>query len=1058
MSTTIKIQFKNVGSKIDSAKGKNVTWELIKLGAKPSDAPEVRKNGTTATDGDGLLTISDAVIGDEESLQLKYKIGEQSGMVSVKHTEASKISKVIESSQWLSLTLKVIFVEATTKETIKNKDLLWQTQKTVLNVVTVVKPESTVRTTADGMFTDDIEITEQETLQVKFTIDGVTDLFSIKHNEKTKNGEDYDAKRFIKLTAAATPVARIVAQPVVKADKITNPERHWLTYESLFNKDKFRKPSCEFKLSLYLIPVNDLLIWLRDDVSPEHLQTFVNSFFPDFETAHIKDLAKIFWSWKNQDSDFWIVRTTEESSDGYSSNGINVSPKKTIGNRDEMKIYVKPYAVLPYNRFDNIETSNALATKNLDGNLLKIREEAPYLWSAWKTASRSCMVRLPERAVKEKGVLWKTGDAGASIARDFEDWKYDKSHREPLFENRRENHYKLKDLNKRQDFSLKTGVQYIGNNFQGGYKHKDVIGDWLIGCLRSDYINYIDKKLAPPRDGLLILTELITITEKKIRRHPDTESVNYREGIQVRDVSILDNNKIYLAPLNIPFVDLNLKEFKEEFFFFSDKTTATPEEVAAWKKFWKSAFAAALGRTKALMLLRYGLQIVNPNQQNFLIEFEESEGRIKPTGTLVIRDLNDAAIHREAVWALCNGEGVPTQEERGGWKQLSKLDVPVLKFEFTEGRMAREGFANVGPQETGSKIEGQDFGPPGTQFLWQRFSAFVNLDKGSQVKDDPVLVNKLNVDAATEIYKNLLITMADWGMAHNKAYISCVEKHLGRNFRDINWARCPDPLRYKKFKTITDGKVEITPKIAEKATLTPGLEVNGVTHGDLSAEDKRSLETKLNLMVPELKEFFETQPCLQIQGVGFNDNTRIKLGNNLVKPEFIAATPDRLFICNKIEAEIKGILERKTFITVSNTELFDRPATYKFKDDTEYQTEIEWEEASAKVIHNFLASDDGQIALRRCRDSRWNLVRPSFTIQFTTGSDNEPFAWKRIFMKNAAKEWTDLTNEKGEIDVYKESSDEVISICPQKDENVSAAPVWLECKAAVWEGITVKIV
>ena len=135
----------------------------------------------------------------------------------------------------------------------------------------------------------------------------------------------------------------------------------------------------------------------------------------------------------------------------------------------------------------------------------------------------------------------------------------------------------------------------------------------------------------------------------------------------------------------------------------------------------------------------------------------------------------------------------------------------------------------------------------------------------------------------------------------------------------------------------------------------------------------------------------------------------------------------------------------------------DDSISYKFTKDPEYQTEIHWEEASSKIIHNFLASAEGQKAIRDCRDRQWKLIKPSFTVQLT-GVDQKPFAWKRVFMKNADKEWTDLTDEKGKIDVYKESVDEVINICPQKDEGVTAAPIWLECKAAVWEGVTIKIV
>lgn len=1099
MATIIKLRFKNVGSKIDAAKIVEVSWEIYKPSAKPSDEPTVKKSGRTLTDGDGVLTINDVEFDDGENLRLKYTVGTQTGSILLKHTAESKASRPLELTQWLSLTLNVTLTDAVPKTLIKDKDFTRQIQKPGrLNTVTVIKADSPARTDGDGVFTEDIEINEQEKLQVKFTIDGKIDILTVNHTEETKSGNPYKIKRPITLTEKVDPYVQPVFQPVAVADEITNPERNWLTYESLFNKEKFRKPSCEFKLSLFLIPVNDVLIWLRDDVSPEHLQTFVNSFFPDFEAAHIKDLANKRWSWKNKDSDFWILdfpdKNDDKNDDKIVSNNIIFTPTLICGNRGKMKLYLEPYAVLPYNRFDNIETSNALATKDLDKSLLRIKEKLPYLWSAWKTASRSCLVKLPKVPVKEAGKLWKTG-GDDSIARDFENWTYDKTHREPLFENLRENPYDLKKLDRRHDFSLKTGVQYIGRNFQGGTKHKDVIGDWLIGCLRSDYINYVDKKLKPPKADLMILTELIAITEKEIRKHPDKD-VNYREGIQVRDISILDPGKIYFAPLNIPFLDLEFKEFKTEFSYFSEKPAATAEEVEAWKEFWKYAFAALLGRAKALTLLRYGLQIVNPNQQNFLIEFEERDGKIQPTGTIVVRDLNDASIHREVVWALFDGEGLPPQETRGGWKHLSKIKIPVIEFEFTEGRMAKEGFANVSPQETGTKSEGtyEDFGEPGTQFLWQRFSAFSNLDKGAEIQEDPVLSHKSEKNIATEIYRNLLLTMADWGMAHNKSYIGCVEKHLGVNFRDVKWSRCPNPSRYKNLKTIGGAKAETTTVILKKTASNPRLEIIEISHAEISEDDKKivaerleitdevklkaeaevmrklSEEEKLQLteegkrklidarirVKEEIKEMFETRPCFQIHGKSYTENTKLVIGGVKVDEDLFISTPTKIFVGDQMETSFKPLIEKRegSKMTISDA---DDSISYKFTKDPEYQTEIHWEEASSKIIHNFLASAEGQKAIRDCRDRQWKLIKPSFTVQLT-GVDQKPFAWKRVFMKNADKEWTDLTDEKGKIDVYKESVDEVINICPQKDEGVTAAPIWLECKAAVWEGVTIKIV
>src|ERR1051325_6207000 len=161
-----------------------------------------------------------------------------------------------------------------------------------------------------------------------------------------------------------------------------NDNHEWLTYESLFNKGKFKKPKCKFKFELYLIPFNEVLFWLRDDVSAENVKVFKEAFFPDISVDTIKRLATGFFSWKHTDSD---LKTT------VSGNSLVCSPRSNASPRNELIIYLTPYVVMPFNRFDNSSTSTAIGTKN-HGTLLKVKDRQ---WDGWKTASRSCVVRFP---------------------------------------------------------------------------------------------------------------------------------------------------------------------------------------------------------------------------------------------------------------------------------------------------------------------------------------------------------------------------------------------------------------------------------------------------------------------------------------------------------------------------------------------------------------------------------------------------------------------------------------------------------------------------------------
>lgn len=992
MPIQIRIEFKGVGSKIDVPKNKPVAWKIVQMVGGSS---VTRAENTTNTTNDGVLIIDGVELGDEEKLNLTYKIGNQEGRIQVAHNDATKAGQPLVIQTYLSLRLELEFVDTgNSKQPIAGSPLTWDMSKpgAMGQPPTVIQPLTNGATDPFGKFIQDIEITEFESIAFKFTIQGQAGSFPLKHNDATKNGNPYVIQKGVRLTALVGDAAVV--------QTASNPRRHWLTYESLFNKKEFKKPNCEFKLHLYLIPLNRVTIWLRDDLPANHLQTFMNSFFPDFETAHIKELAESFWWWKKKESEDWILTETVAEGAKLISQTVYFSPKKSVANRDQTIRYLEPYIVLPYNRFDNGESSRALATTNPDGDLLRIRDEAPYLWSAWKTASRSCVVRLPSAPVKNKGVLWKTNNA-ASIARNYEKWIYDGSHRwnpEAL----QSNPYDLSVRSDDLDFSLKTGVEFVGENFQGGVNHKDVIGDWLIGCLRSDYINLVDTVKRPPRDGIIVLTELITITEKTTRQLAgSTGTINYQEGIQVRDISALDKTKLYLAPLNIPFVSLDLKERKTEFYYLDGKT---PEaERIQFREFWKTAFAGALGRAKALFLLRYGLQILNPNQQNFLIEFDANG---KPTGTIAFRDLNDASIHREVVWALFDGAGLPPQES-DGWKRLPELGVKPLMFEFEEGRMAKEGFGHQDFQETGTvsldKFGKPIFGPGGTQFLWQRFSAFGNITKPAK-----------GVGENLALLKNLLRTMADWGIAHNKSYIKCIESHLGINFKGIDWSKCPDPARLDLIKTMQGAEDEVKPLQLFKSPRTNGLEINRFTFTKLSDTQKTDLDSQIR--ASEFVSEFSNDDCLLIYGAGFSGSSVVKLGGTQINPTYLIGKDDLIVVCPKV-TEIKTVVSKEKGIQITNPGAGGASVEYKYIVDANYINEMDWEERSAQVIHDYLKIAEGQKAIRDCRDRGWAPVRPSFSLRLLDG-ENKPMTWKMVQLEDGATTWNDITDENGEVQIY----------------------------------------
>ena len=111
--------------------------------------------------------------------------------------------------------------------------------------------------------------------------------------------------------------------------------------------------------------------------------------------------------------------------------------------------------------------------------------------------------------------------------------------------------------------------------------------------------------------------ELIVLTESLGVRVRGGET-----GFLVRDLARLCDGCFYLPAFSIPFVGRALAALAQR-------------EFAA---FWADAYAEPVGRAKARLLARYGLQYVTPNPQNILVQLDRV---LRPTGAIVFRDLAD---------------------------------------------------------------------------------------------------------------------------------------------------------------------------------------------------------------------------------------------------------------------------------------------------------------------------------------------------------------------------------------------------------------------------------
>ncbi len=124
-------------------------------------------------------------------------------------------------------------------------------------------------------------------------------------------------------------------------------------------------------------------------------------------------------------------------------------------------------------------------------------------------------------------------------------------------------------------------------------------------------VERVDRRLGADA-RLVVVREVLGVLA------PDSES-----GFLVRDLRPLQDGNYWLPALSIPYSGREIARL----------------HGADFEEFWGHAYAEAVGRTKALLFARYGLQYDTPNPQNILLQLDL---RLRPTGVVALRDLGDS--------------------------------------------------------------------------------------------------------------------------------------------------------------------------------------------------------------------------------------------------------------------------------------------------------------------------------------------------------------------------------------------------------------------------------
>ncbi|HEY8156158.1 MAG TPA: hypothetical protein VII72_18655 [Myxococcota bacterium] len=161
-----------------------------------------------------------------------------------------------------------------------------------------------------------------------------------------------------------------------------------------------------------------------------------------------------------------------------------------------------------------------------------------------------------------------------------------------------------------------------------------------------------------PDPALLLIREMIAVMV------PGSES-----GFLVRDLSPLQDGSFYLPALSLPWWGRQIASL----------------HGAGFEEFWAACYAEAVGRAKAKLLTRYGLQYDTPNPQNLLVQLGRD---LRPTGVIVLRDLGDLnpvaplAAPAPAPWTRLHGELKPeTQNSFWAFDSADEQRIPAATLE-----------------------------------------------------------------------------------------------------------------------------------------------------------------------------------------------------------------------------------------------------------------------------------------------------------------------------------------------------------------------------------------
>eukprot|EP00918_Siedleckia_nematoides_P057288 GHVU01124945.1.p1 GENE.GHVU01124945.1~~GHVU01124945.1.p1 ORF type:complete len:544 (+),score=55.06 GHVU01124945.1:820-2451(+) len=199
----------------------------------------------------------------------------------------------------------------------------------------------------------------------------------------------------------------------------------------------------------------------------------------------------------------------------------------------------------------------------------------------------------------------------------------------------------------RRGLAIKVGTNYVcraplrnGDRIPECYQprklHMETCVRWGIRNTRimteMDKLIGYDPQFTYAKEFFFAMVPSIYDAEGKLESH--------QNGFLLRDVSVLSDGYYYLPGFSVLSSQEGMRIAEK-----CGKREGIREPTTAkdtYLKFWEIHFAKKIGELKAKLFLRYSLQLITPNPQNFLIQLDPDDEC--PTGRMVLRDIEDADV------------------------------------------------------------------------------------------------------------------------------------------------------------------------------------------------------------------------------------------------------------------------------------------------------------------------------------------------------------------------------------------------------------------------------